>query len=151
MKQYNERKYLIVDEKGLPIPRLCEFTLTHLYGAEKTQENNANHLIHIERWAAMLKVVSPDYFNQRLDLVLVYFQFLADKAISKRRNTDPLFHQIPKMMEKLQVKLAKLRRPKTAQGRALGLSLVQQATLYDVMEMPSLLGWNKATQLRNKL
>ena len=44
MKQYNERKYLIVDEKGLPIPRLCEFTLTHLYGAEKTQENNANHL-----------------------------------------------------------------------------------------------------------
>ncbi|MBL0439526.1 hypothetical protein JD543_19290 [Aeromonas caviae] len=56
MKQYNERKYLIVDEKGLPIPRLCEFTLTHLYGAEKTQENNANHLIHIERWAAMLKV-----------------------------------------------------------------------------------------------
>ncbi|MFH6576964.1 hypothetical protein ACHMWS_18460, partial [Aeromonas caviae] len=53
MKQYNERKYLIVDERGLPIPRLCEFTLTHLYGAEKTQENNANHLIHIERWAAM--------------------------------------------------------------------------------------------------
>ena len=43
MKQYNERKYLIVDENGLPIPRLCEFTLTHLYGAEKTQENNANH------------------------------------------------------------------------------------------------------------
>lgn len=41
MKQYNERKYLIVDENGLPIPRLCEFTLTHLYGAEKTQENNA--------------------------------------------------------------------------------------------------------------
>ena len=30
MKQYNERKYLIVDERGLPIPRLCEFTLTHL-------------------------------------------------------------------------------------------------------------------------
>lgn len=57
MKQYNERKYLIVDEKGLPIPRLCEFTLTHLYGAEKTQENNANHLIHIERWAAMLRKV----------------------------------------------------------------------------------------------
>ncbi|MGN5138269.1 hypothetical protein ACTG15_09115 [Aeromonas sp. 164P] len=113
MKQYNERKYLIVDERGLPIPRLCEFTLTHLYGAEKTQENNANHLIHIERWAAMLKVdlaeivadtgfadtglyqsflkhlehhsydingarplrpdiVSPDYFNQRLDLVPVH-------------------------------------------------------------------------------
>ena len=40
MKQYNERKYLIVDERGLPIPRLCEFTLTHLYGAEKTQENS---------------------------------------------------------------------------------------------------------------
>ncbi len=57
MKQYNERKYLIVDENGLPIPRLCEFTLTHLYGAEKTQENNANHLIHIERWAAMLRKV----------------------------------------------------------------------------------------------
>ncbi|BCM77586.1 MULTISPECIES: tyrosine-type recombinase/integrase [Aeromonas] len=192
MKQYNERKYLIVDERGLPIPRLCEFTLTHLYGAEKTQENNANHLIHIERWAAMLKVdlaeivagtgfadtglyqsflkhlehrsydingarplrpdiVSPDYFNQRLDLVLVYFQFLADKAISKRRNTDPLFSQIPEMMRRLQVKLVKLRRPKTAPGRILGLSLVQQATLYDIMEIPSSLGWNKSTQLRNKL
>ncbi len=35
MKQYNERKYLIVDERGLPIPRLCEFTLTHLYGASE--------------------------------------------------------------------------------------------------------------------
>ena len=56
MKQYNERKYLIVDENGVPIPKLCEFTLLHLSGAEKTQENNANHLIHIERWAAMLKV-----------------------------------------------------------------------------------------------
>ncbi len=192
MKQYNERKYLIVDERGLPIPRLCEFTLTHLYGAEKTQENNANHLIHIERWAAMLKVdlaeivagtgfadmslfksfvrhlehhsydingarplrpdiVSPDYFNQRLDLVLVYFQFLANKAISSRRNTDPLFHQIPKMMERLKAELAKLKRPKTNQRNIFGLSLVQQATLYYAVEMPSLLGWNKYTQLRNKL
>lgn len=192
MKQYNERKYLIVDENGLPIPKLCEFTLLHLSGAEKTQENNANHLIHIERWAAMLKVdladtvagtgfadmalfqsfirhlehhsydingarplrpeiVSPDYFNQRLDVVIAYFEFLANKAISKRRNTDPLFHQIPKMMDRLTSRLLKLRRPKTKQRRILGLSLVQQATLYEVMETPSLLGWNNATQLRNRL
>ncbi len=192
MKQYNERKYLIVDENGVPIPKLCEFTLLHLSGAEKTQENNANHLIHIERWAAMLKVdladtvagtgfadmalfqsfirhlehhsydingarplrpeiVSPDYFNQRLDVVIAYFEFLANKAISKRRNTDPLFHQIPKMMDRLTSRLIKLRRPKTKQRRILGLSLVQQATLYEVMETPSLLGWNNATQLRNRL
>ncbi len=192
MKQYNERKYLIVDENGLPIPKLCEFTLLYLSGAEKTQENNANHLIHIERWAAMLKVdladtvagtgfadmalfqsfirhlehhsydingarplrpeiVSPDYFNQRLDVVIAYFEFLANKAISKRRNTDPLFHQIPKMMDRLTSRLIKLRRPKTKQRRILGLSLVQQATLYEVMETPSLLGWNNATQLRNRL
>ncbi|MGL5523612.1 MAG: tyrosine-type recombinase/integrase [Aeromonas veronii] len=192
MKQYNERKYLIVDENGLPIPKLCEFTLLHLSGAEKTQENNANHLIHIERWAAMLKVdladtvagtgfadmalfqsfirhlehhsydingarplrpeiVSPDYFNQRLDVVITYFEFLANKAISKRRNTDPLFHQIPKMMDRLTSRLIKLRRPKTKQRRILGLSLIQQATLYEVMETPSLLGWNNATQLRNRL
>lgn len=192
MKQYNERKYLIVDENGVPIPKLCEFTLLHLSSAEKTQENNANHLIHIERWAAMLKVdladtvagtgfadmalfqsfirhlehhsydingarplrpeiVSPDYFNQRLDVVIAYFEFLANKAISKRRNTDPLFHQIPKMMDRLTSRLLKLRRPKTKQRRILGLSLVQQATLYEVMETPSLLGWNNATQLRNRL
>ena len=61
MKQYNERNYLIVDQRGLPIPRLCEFTLTHLYGAEKTLENNANHLIHIERWAAMGAVSQINY------------------------------------------------------------------------------------------
>ena len=54
-------------------------------------------------------------------------------------------------MRRLQVKLVKLRRPKTAPGRILGLSLVQQATLYDIMEIPSSLGWNKSTQLRNKL
>lgn len=192
MKQYNERKHLIVDDNGLPIPKLCEFTLLHLTGAEKTQENNASHLIHIERWATIRKVdltylvadtgfadmtlfqsftrhleqhtydissarplrpeiVSPEYFNQRIDVTITYFEFLANKAIASRRNTDPLFHHIPKMLDRLKTRLIKLKRPKTKQQHILGLSIVQQATLYKVMETPSLLGWNKATQLRNKL
>lgn len=192
MKQYNERKHLIVDEDGMPIPKLCEFTLLHLTGAEKTQENNANHLIHIERWAAMLKVdlahivagtgfadmalfqsfirhlehhsydingarplrpeiVSPEYFNQRIDVAVAYFEFLANKAIANRRNTDPLFNQIPDMMDRLKIRLIKLKRPKTKQRQIMGLSIIQQATLYEVMENPNLLGWNNATKLRNKL
>jgi integrase len=48
----NELGCLIVDKNGVPIDKLCHYTLMDISGkANSTQENIARHIIHIERWA----------------------------------------------------------------------------------------------------
>ncbi|GEA03665.1 hypothetical protein KUL17_25620 [Alteromonas sp. KUL17] len=47
----NEVGCLVVDDNGVPIDRICRYTLISLNGADNTQENNARHVIHVERWA----------------------------------------------------------------------------------------------------
>ena len=53
----NEIACLVVDDVGVPIDRICRYTMVELRGlADNTQENITRHVIHIERWAARLDI-----------------------------------------------------------------------------------------------
>lgn len=53
----NEVGCLVVDDNGVPIDRICRYTLISLDGhANNTQENITRHVIHIERWAQKLEI-----------------------------------------------------------------------------------------------
>lgn len=186
----NEVGCLVVDDNGVPIDRICRFTLIDLSGqADTTQANKTRHVIHIERWAqkhgvdledevvlgGLLKgelftsfvrhlerfsdqpsvvsigTVEPEYFNQRIDASIAYFDYLVSRANARRQPGDPMIIQIIKLAEKLKERLQKRRRHVAKNSQVYGLSLLLQASLYQGLSDPKYFGWNRNTALRNKL
>ena len=189
----NEIGCLIVDDNGVPIDRICRYTLVELRGlADNTQENSARHVIHIENWAQRLsinleeeialnglsrnelfislinhleryadtqddvkpirpRIVEPEYFNQRINECIRYFEFIAERAISKRQSNDPMIRDIQNRIIKISSRLKRRIRPIEKSSSVLGLSRLMQSTLYKCLSNPNFFGWNQYTQLRNNL
>ena len=165
----NEVGCLVVDDNGVPIDRICRYTLIDLSGqADTTQANITRHVIHIERWAqkhgvdledevvlgglskgelftsfvrhlerfsdqssvVSIGTVEPEYFNQRIDASIAYFDYLVSRANARRHTGDPMIIQIIKLAEKLKERLQKRRRHVAKNSQVYGLSLLLQASLY---------------------
>lgn len=117
---------------------------------------------HLERYVEKLgnekkvtpifrRTVEPEYFNQRIDACVDYFEYLFGRAVGRRRVSDPMIKVIKDNRTKLvdRLKGRKLRAPKGSSVH--GLSQIQQASLYKGLEDPKHFGWNESTGLRNKL
>jgi len=152
----NETAFLIVDDYGVPIDRLCRFTLIENDSkSDDYQESIARTVIHIEKWAdahssieeqmsdgcfsdgelyVSLKrhlerysedtgklpqipprIIQPEYFNQRIDRAIAYFEYYLNIALSKRRADALHTHNLQKRAEKLFAKLKEEKRP-TSEG-----------------------------------
>lgn len=189
----NETGCLVVDSEGVPVDKICRYTLVELSGhADSTQENITRHIIHIETWAAQLgidletevslsglnggelftsllrhlerysekqsvvtpivpRVVDPEYFNQRIDACVNYFDFLSGRAIGKRRAGDPMIRNIEVLSRRVRNRLKRRKRRVSASSDVQGLSPLMQATLYKGLSNPQYFGWTSRTALRNKL
>lgn len=189
----NEVGCLVVDDLGVPIDRICRYTLIELAGsADSTQENVTRHIIHIERWAEkhginleeqiavnglakgelftslvrhlerysqqtgvvtpfFTQTVEPEYFNQRIDACVEYFEYLTGRAIGKRRAGDPTVRNIDVLSRRLCSRLKHRKQSTSKTSSVKGLSPLQQASLYKGLENPKYFGWSQNTALRNKL
>ncbi|AMJ96870.1 hypothetical protein AVL55_00965 [Alteromonas macleodii] len=188
----NETAFLIVDDYGVPIDRLCRFTLIENDSkSDDYQESIARTVIHIEKWAdahssieeqmsdgcfsdgelyVSLKrhlerysedtgklpqipprIIQPEYFNQRIDRAIAYFEYYLNIALSKRRADALHTHNLQKRAEKLFAKLKEEKRPTSNISKIKGLSVIAQASLYNGLDEENLFGWNKNTRLRNKM
>jgi integrase len=189
----NEYGCLVVDKYGVPIDKICRYTLIELNGAaDNTQKNITRHIIHIEKWAAQLKIdlegevafhglsrgelftslirhlelyslksgnvtpivrktVEPEFFNQRLDACATYFDYLAGRAIGKRRTGDSMVLNIESMSRILSRRLKRRRQATSKTSSVKGLSHLQQASLFKGLEDPKNFGWTQNTSLRNEL
>ncbi|WP_348686108.1 MULTISPECIES: site-specific integrase [Rheinheimera] len=112
---------------------------------------------HLERYSdqtgvvVTIETVEPEYFNQRIEAAVDYFDYLVHRAIARRRIGDPNILHITKLAEKLKARLQKLKRPVTKSSQVHGLSLLLQSSLYQGLRDPKYFGWNRNTALRNKL
>lgn len=189
----NEVGCLVVDELGVPIDRICRYTLVELAGkADSTQENITRHIIHIERWAVQLGInleeevafhgisrgelftslirhlesyserpgnvksivrqsIEPEYFNQRVDACTEYFEYLAGRAIGRRRTGDPMVRNIEVVTRRLCNRLKRRKQAVSKTSSVNGLSPLLQASLYKGLENKNYFGWTRNTALRNKL
>ena len=97
------------------------------------------------------KNIGAEYFNQRLDIALKYFNYLADVEKSRRQIADPMIATISKNMEGLRIKFKKAVLPVDKYSDVKGLSRAQQKSLFKGLNTPGYFGWNNNTALRNKL
>jgi integrase len=189
----NERAYIVVDDNGYPIDRICWFTANELSKwANNTQKNQTRNVVHIEKWAATMRLnlddefssscftggqkfrslikhlerfspdtgevtsiaprlVSPKYFNDRIDTCISYFDYLVQVAIEKRRAGDPLVKELEDKFSKLKNKLIKEKRPKDDVSLNRGLSDNDLEAILHAFNDPQIFGWNAYTSLRNEL
>ncbi|MEH6714021.1 MAG: hypothetical protein V7733_22710, partial [Paraglaciecola polaris] len=189
----NEVGCLVVDDLGVPIDRICRYTLIELSGsADSTQENVTRHIIHIERWTEqqgidleeqiafhglakgelftslirhleryseqsgnvtpiIRKTVEPEYFNQRIDACVKYFEYLTGRVIGKRRAGDPMVRNIEVLSRRLCSRLKRRKQSTSKTSSINGLSPLQQASLYKGLKNPKYFGWSRNSALRNKL
>lgn len=129
-----------------------------LYGLAKG-ELFTSFIRHLERYSETLdvvapiirKTVEPEYFNQRIDACVEYFEYLTSRAIGKRRTGDPMIRNIEVLSRRLCIRLKLRKQPVSKISSVTGLSPLQQASLYKGLENPKYFGWNQTTALRNNL
>lgn len=129
-----------------------------LYGLSRG-ELFISFIRHLERYSKELgKVtpiisgtVEPEYFNQRVDACIDYFDYLVGRAISRRRIGDPVIRRIEVLSRRLFKKLKGRKRVNSKSSSVTGLSPLLQSSLYKGLENPSYFGWSRSTALRNKL
>lgn len=97
------------------------------------------------------RIIQPEYFNQRIDRAISYFDYYLNKALSKRRFDAQHTKNLEKRAERLYTKLRDQKLPVTKVSKIKGLTTIAQASLYNGLDEDSLFGWNKYTRIRNKM
>ena len=114
---------------------------------------------HLERFTGdtgevvplAVRVVSPKYFNDRIDSCVLYFDYLVRRGIEKRRSDDKMVSLIEDRFKKLKAKLVDERRAKDEDSSKHGLTQSELNALLIALNEPEIFGWSKATTLRNQL
>ena len=117
--------------------------ISHLRNKSKIEQSNVVQL--------KPEQVTIDYFNLRLRLCEIYFEYLNNRFLSRVRLNDPKVSQNKIFYDKLIKKL----KSKTITGKSnstkKGLSLLQQESLTKGLKDNRFFKWNSSTWLRNKL
>jgi len=117
--------------------------IAHLH---KKSQNKPNNVVPIKP-----EQVSTDYFNQRVELCEVYFEYLNNKYLSRSRLDSLELKNNKIFFDKLIKKLKKRIIGGKHNSNVKGLTTLQQASLFRGLKETGFFKWTERTQLRNRL
>lgn len=142
-----ERKLSLEDEMAttcLSTDTLFQSLVSHLH--KKQTPKFADNVFQFNS-----EQVGADYFNQRIDLAKLYFEYLNNKFLSRSRLDNPSIKNNKIFFEKLINLLSKRKVSGQHVSHVKGLTTLQQSSLFRGLNEGSFFKWNKTTRLRNKL
>lgn len=142
-----EREVSLEDEMAgtcLSKDALFSSLISHLH--KKSQNELGENVIALNP-----EQVSVDYFNQRIALCEVYFEYLNNKFLSRVKIDNTNIENNKIFFDKLIKRLKKRLISGKNQSNVKGLNRLQQASLARGLNETGFFKWNKTTKERNKL
>lgn len=123
---------------------LFQSLISHLH--KKTSFKHTDNILQFKP-----EQVGGDYFNLRIEVCEVYFEYLNNKFLSRIRLDNPSITNNKIFFEKLLKRLKKRKISGKCISNVQGLSILQQASLFRGLNEEGFFKWNKVTRIRNKL